>query len=101
ADQKRKKFMNRFVSWLSVFCAMLLFVPLSATAVTIDAVPVGNPNNAPDQNDGAGQFGEVGYSYRIGKYEVTNSQYVEFLNAKDVTGANSLELYSSSMTSSA
>ena len=93
--------MNRFVSWLSVFCAISLFVPLSAAAVTIETVPVGNIGNAPDQDYGNGRYGAVGYPYRIGKYEVTNAQYVEFLNTKDVTGANSLELYSSSMTSNA
>ena len=32
----------------------------------------------------------VGYSYNIGTYDVTNSQYVEFLNTKDPTGANTL-----------
>ena len=39
--------------------------------------------------------------YRISKYDVTNAQYVEFLNAKDPTGANTLGLYSSFMTSDA
>ncbi len=74
----------------------------AALAATIDTVPVGNADNAPDQNFNLqGQFGAVAYDYRIGKYEVTNSQYIEFLNAKDPTGANSLELYSSSMTSDA
>jgi len=54
----------------------------AAGAVTIETVPVGNVGNAPDQDYGDGQFGAVGYSYRIGKYEVTNAQYCEFLNAK-------------------
>jgi formylglycine-generating enzyme required for sulfatase activity len=36
----------------------------------------------------------VPYAYKIGKYDVTNSQYVEFLNAKDPTGANSLRIFS-------
>ncbi len=42
--------------------------------------------------------GAVDYSYLISKYDVTNSQYVEFLNAKDPAGANALSLYSSAMT---
>ena len=40
----------------------------------------------------------MGYSYRIGTYDVTYSQYVEFLNAKDPTGANPLQLYNTSMS---
>ncbi len=41
--------------------------------------------------------GAVDYAYRIGTYEVTNSQYAVFLNAKDPTGANALGLYSASL----
>lgn len=48
-----------------------------ARAVTIDFVTVGDPDNA---NDDTG-YGSVDYTYKIGKYEVTNSQYSEFLNA--------------------
>src|SRR5436190_1925357 len=92
--------MTRTVNWLLNLFAMSLLVPLSATAVTIETVPIGNIGNAPDQDYGSGRYGAVGYPYRIGTYEVTNSQYAEFLNAKDGTGANSLELYSSSMSSS-
>jgi formylglycine-generating enzyme required for sulfatase activity len=46
-------------------------------------------------------FGSVGYNYSIGKYEVTNAQYNEFLNAVDPAGANTLALYGSAMTSDA
>ena len=43
-------------------------------------------------------YGEVSYTYQIDKYDVTDSQYTEFLNAKGYpTGANSLGLYYSSM----
>src|SRR4029079_18050577 len=67
----------------------------SVEAVTIDLVPVGNPSNAPDTEvmitDGTTGYGSVSYSYRIGKYEVTNSQYTEFLNAK--AASDPLELY--------
>ena len=38
---------------------------------------VGNAGNAAD----ATGFGNVGYNYRIAKHEITNGQYVEFLNA--------------------
>jgi formylglycine-generating enzyme required for sulfatase activity len=41
----------------------------------------------------------VPYNFHIGKYEFTNSQYVEFLNGVDPTGANALALYDSNMSS--
>ena len=37
------------------------------------------------------------YSYQIGTYDVTASQYVAFLNTKDPTGANTLGLYNDQM----
>ena len=36
-------------------------------------------------DDGTTGWGSVGYNYQIDKYDVTNSQYTEFLNAKDPT----------------
>ena len=63
--------------------------------MTIETVIVGDPGNAPDKiyshnNPDNLQFGSVSYQYRIGKYEVTNSQYVEFLNAKAKSDPNLL-----------
>ncbi len=59
-----------------------LFSPLAATAITIDTVPVGNPGNPGRIQMGvAGIFGNVSTSYRIGATEVTNAQYVAFLNS--------------------
>src|SRR5262245_56831327 len=82
--------------------ASLLFTALSH-AVTIATVPIGNPGNPTDTRYvdpiHPSGVGSVGYDFRIGKYEVTNFQYVEFLNGVHPTGANSLELYSSSMAS--
>ncbi len=60
-------------------------------AATIDTVPIGNPGNAGEVQP-QGTFGAVGYNYRIGRTEVTNAQYVEFLNGVDPTGANALAL---------
>jgi formylglycine-generating enzyme required for sulfatase activity len=45
----------------------------------LDTVYVGDAGNAPDPTTG---YGEVDYNYAIGKYDVTEAQYVDFLNAK-------------------
>jgi formylglycine-generating enzyme required for sulfatase activity len=55
---------------------------------------VGDMNNTAD-----GGYGGVSYNYHVGTHEVTNSQYVSFLNAKGSTNAN--EVYNSNMNSSA
>jgi len=66
----------------------------SASAVTIDWVEIGDPGNAADtqvmQTDGTSGYGAVAYVYQISKYEVTNAQYAEFLNAVAATDANAL-----------
>jgi len=68
--------MFRFASCLAAAVMLLMG---SAQAVEIETVPVGDLGNADDVH-GAG-YGGVDYAYRIGKYEVTAGQYVEFLNA--------------------
>jgi sulfatase modifying factor 1 len=78
--------------------------PLAASAVTIDWVAIGNPGNAadtPSTNCWMASCGSVSYSYNISKYEVTNAQYAEFLNAADASGSNTLALYSANMDSDA
>jgi len=52
----------------------------------IDFVTITHPGNAPWQGDGTPDDmaigrGGVNYEYRIGRFEVTTAQYVEFLNA--------------------
>lgn len=82
------------VSW----ALALLVAP--ASAVTLDWVAVGNPGNAPDvpsTNCWAPDCGAVPYAYSISKYEITNAQYAEFLNAK--AAADPLGLYNASMGS--
>lgn len=64
---------------------------ICAQPITIETVPVGNVGNAPDTTG----FGAVGYSYNIGKYEVTNSQYASFLNA--VAATDTYSLYNENM----
>jgi formylglycine-generating enzyme required for sulfatase activity len=65
----------------------------SAAIVTIDYVAVGNAGNA---NNTTG-LGAVASQFNIGKYEVTNAQYAEFLNAKAVS--DPLGLYNAGMDS--
>ena len=71
--------------------ACLLAAPVGAAPITYEMVTVGNAGNA---NDTSG-YGAVGYSYQIGKYDVTIGQYTAFLNAVAVTDTYSL--YHSSM----
>jgi len=47
--------------------------------VTIETVPVGNPNNAKDKETG---YGAVAHEFAMGKIDVTVAQYAAFLNAK-------------------
>src|SRR4051812_40891249 len=67
---------------------------VSASAITIDTVPVGNPGNANDPATG-NLYGGVSYAYNIGKYEVTVEQYSEFLNA--VASTDTYALYNTNM----
>lgn len=71
-------------AWSSIrFAAVLAGVGLVAIGQGLAAdsgsamVPVGDPGNAAD---GTG-FGAVSYKYNIGKCEVSNAEYCEFLNA--------------------
>src|SRR4051812_4468147 len=97
--------MRKLVSLLIVTLivpAAMLGLPADARAVTMDWRTIGNPGNAPDTSvtmitDFTTGYGAVDYSYKIGTYDVNNSQYTEFLNAKDPTGANTLNLWNSGM----
>jgi formylglycine-generating enzyme required for sulfatase activity len=69
-----------------------------ASAITIPTVPVGDAGNPADtrlMNDGTTGYGSVAYDYRIGTTEVTNAQYVDFLNA--VAATDPYGLYDPSM----
>jgi formylglycine-generating enzyme required for sulfatase activity len=81
---------------LRVGCLLSLLIASSASALTIDWTPVGDPLNACDTQS-QGCFGAVGYGYNLATFEVTNAQYAEFLNAVGATDTNAL--YSTSMGS--
>ena len=80
--------------------ATTMLAPPTALAVTIDWVTVGAPNAADTRYMNCGpsrdsSCGAVAYTYNIGKYEVTNAQYAEFLNK--VAAADPNELYDQDM----
>lgn len=66
---------------------------------------IGDPGNAGqlsgvNASGGGGPnaiVGAVNYVYRIGTYDVTNTQYTAFLNLKDPDGTDLLDLYSTEM----
>ena len=73
-------------------CVLLLTTAAGlAQAAAPETVPVGDPGNQADTTN----FGAVPYAYRIGKYEVTNTQYCEFLSATAKT--DDLGLYNPGM----
>ena len=77
---------------LLTLAATSALITSASASITMDWVNVGNPGNAADSTG----YGAVAYAYQIGKYEVTNSQYATFLNAKGAS--NSGAIYNSSMT---
>ena len=64
-----------------------------SAAINIQTSFVGDAGNDTDTTS----YGGVSYGYHIGTYEVTNSQYVAFLNAKGSTDSNNL--YNTNMSS--
>ena len=77
---------------LLTLAATSALITSASASITMDWVNVGNPGNAADSTG----YGAVADAYQIGKYEVTNSQYGAFLNAKGAS--NSGAIYNSSMT---
>lgn len=78
----------KHTKWLTIMIAPLFTASVSTQAVVeMEMVFVGDPDNpaCPDDADyemeGFQSVGWVPYGYYIGTYEVTNEQYVQFLNA--------------------
>ena len=79
-------------------CLLSLLIATPSSSLTMEWVTVGDPGNVADtqvMNDGTSGYGAVSYAYQISKYEVTNAQYAEFLNA--VAAADPSGLYNSHM----
>jgi hypothetical protein len=81
--------------------SVLFFSVLTASmcrAGEIEFVTVGDPGNEPYPYQLFLQplqmAGGVNYIFRIGKYELTQAQYLEFLNKVDPTGVNTYKLVS-------
>ncbi len=70
------------LGWFFYFIALLP----GGAAISIEYATIGHAGNAADTTG----YGAVAYEYRIGKYEVTNSQYANFLNAVAQTDTHGL-----------
>jgi sulfatase modifying factor 1 len=68
-----------------LFCYFIALLPGGA-AVAIEYATIGDAGNDADTTG----YGAVAYEYRIGKYEVTNTQYAQFLNAAAQTDTHGL-----------
>ena len=74
-------------SWSTLFggFSCLIFLASPVSAVTLDWVGIGGPGN-----DAFSGYGSVAYNYFISKYETTNAEYAEFLNAVAATDTHAL-----------
>jgi sulfatase modifying factor 1 len=76
-----------------ILSASLTMVSTASATVVTDWVRVGDPGNLEDTElkvDGTQGYGAVDYAFKLGKYEVTNSQYVQFLNTVASSDPNQL-----------
>ncbi|MGD0140106.1 MAG: SUMF1/EgtB/PvdO family nonheme iron enzyme [Tepidisphaeraceae bacterium] len=86
-----RNFTGAFVLLSAFYLPLVGENGVSGQAITIATVPVGNPGNAALITG----FGSVPYSYNIGEYDVTSSQYTAFLNA--VASTDTYGVYNSFM----
>ncbi|MCP4245749.1 MAG: formylglycine-generating enzyme family protein [bacterium] len=76
-------------SFVAVAAVVLGCVSGTLADVAMEWITVGNAGNPGDTryaSDGVPSFDGVAYTYNIGKYEVTNSQYAGFLNSVAAVG---------------
>ena len=70
-------------------------VTMTSLFFAMSMVTIGNPWNVADTGSDFPGFGAVSYSYQIGTYDVTGSQYEAFLNA--VGSTDTYALYNANM----
>ena len=95
--------MKHTKSCIRLFFAAFLFAGAFGKVVAqsipeIEFVTVNDPGNPHDPLTGD-KYGAVNYRYRIGKYEITNQEYAQFLNSVDPLGGNLKNLYDTQMGS--
>ena len=89
---------NLLRTTLAILCFAGFAANTASAAVIMEYVTVASGIFANTNDSRTGyEYGAVPYSYQIGKYDVTNEQYGEFLNAVDPTGGNAFELYHANM----
>lgn len=88
--------MTKVSSSLLICLAVSANLCAPAVGVTIGTSLVGNLGNLNDSSTG-NLYGGVEYNYRIGATEITNEQYVAFLNA--IAASDVLGLYNANMGS--
>jgi len=87
------KMTARLLIFVTLFAALVAGAVTPASAVTIDWVTVSDVGNAADTTG----YGAVADAFRIMKFEWTNAQYTQFLNAIDPDGSNPNSVYNASM----
>ena len=94
----RRVIVNCFAGMVALSCLLVGtrtiradVLNMGAGLVSLEMMPIGQPGNAADANG----YGAVSYEYSISKFEVTNAQYAEFLNA--VAATDTYGLWSSAM----
>lgn len=110
------------IALAAALLAAVAIFPATSTAkgqtITVKTVEVGSPGNpsigvvpftdaiyescadAPSSKQGCQTIGAVDYKYAIGQLEVTNAQWVKFLNATDPAGTNPHRMYARTQSSS-
>ncbi|MBC8217612.1 MAG: SUMF1/EgtB/PvdO family nonheme iron enzyme [Planctomycetes bacterium] len=85
----------------SILVLVATLIPVASASgdmvrgIGIDFVTIGNPGNPGDTRTEANPVGggAVNYTYRIGKYEVTNAQWDAFVSAAGAPTGNPITAY--------
>ena len=86
--------MTRLAAWwacVALVAAAPVFaeevtVTHGSTSVTLEMVDVGDAGNAADANSFTGDYGDVDYDYKIGKYEISVDQWDTVIGAAPLAG---------------